>query len=648
MNTVDPKEAPATVYVENIGGISETEVDISPGVTVLSGRNATNRTSFLQAIMGVMGSDEVSLKADADEGFVELSFGSDSYRRKLKKRNGAVTIEGDPYLDDSTLADLFAFLLESNEARRAVAQQEDLRDLIMRPVDTEEIQREIDRLERKKKDIDEELDELDSLKDNIPSLTERKTRLESDIEEKREKLAEKEEEIESIDADVDETRQEKQELDTQLEELRDLRAELEQTRNEIDLQEESIESLRNEKSTLSAEREDLSETSMGNHEHLEQDINDLRNKKQALESKMSNLQDIIQFNEEMLDGEAGAVADELATSNTDGAVTNQLVDEQPVACWTCGSKVDSERITETVDQLRTVRREYLSEVQEVEDELDELQSQQRQRNQQQQRRRKLDRKLEDIDDELERRQSTVSDLREQRDQLNEKVEAVEQEVEELESENFSDILDLHKEANQLEFDLGQLESELDDVTDRLTELEERVAEEDNLRDKRDELQEELETQRTRIDRIEHQAVEEFNDHMDQVLDMLEYENLARVWIERVQTTARKGRRKVEKTAFELHVVRTTSSGATYEDTLDHLSESEREVTGLIFGLAGYLVHDLHETSPFMLLDSLEAIDSKRLADLILYFGDYADYLVVALLPEDAQALSEADVTITEK
>jgi len=68
------------------------------------------------------------------------------------------------------------------------------------------------------------------------------------------------------------------------------------------------------------------------------------------------------------------------------------------------------------------------------------------------------------------------------------------------------------------------------------------------------------------------------------------------------------------------------------------------VTGLVFALAGYLVHDLHETVPFLLLDSLKAIDSERLADLVLYFGEYVDYPVVALLPEDAQGLSETAAT----
>jgi hypothetical protein len=41
----------------------------------------------------------------------------------------------------------------------------------------------------------------------------------------------------------------------------------------------------------------------------------------------------------------------------------------------------------------------------------------------------------------------------------------------------------------------------------------------------------------------------------------------------------------------------------------------------------------------MLLDSLEAIDYERLADLIQYFADYAPFLLVALLPEDSEALA---------
>ena len=71
------------------------------------------------------------------------------------------------------------------------------------------------------------------------------------------------------------------------------------------------------------------------------------------------------------------------------------------------------------------------------------------------------------------------------------------------------------------------------------------------------------------------------------------------------------------------------------------------MTGLVFALAGYLVHEVYETVPFMLLDSLEAIDSERIADLVEYVTDYAEFLVVALLPEDAQALDDAYARVTE-
>ena len=170
---------------------------------------------------------------------------------------------------------------------------------------------------------------------------------------------------------------------------------------------------------------------------------------------------------------------------------------------------------------------------------------------------------------------------------------------------------------------------------------------DRLRDERQTVTEELTDLRTRIDQIEAEAVEEFNEHMDSVLDILDYANLERVWIERVERRIREGRRKVDRTVFELHVVRATASGATYEDTVDHLSESEREVTGLVFALAGYLVHDLHETVPFVLLDSLEAIDSERIAALVDYIREYARFLVVALLPEDAQALDDEYARVSE-
>jgi len=49
----------------------------------------------------------------------------------------------------------------------------------------------------------------------------------------------------------------------------------------------------------------------------------------------------------------------------------------------------------------------------------------------------------------------------------------------------------------------------------------------------------------------------------------------------------------------------------------------------------------------MLIDSIEAIDAPRLATLVDYFQGYTEYLVVALLEEDARALDDECDRITE-
>jgi DNA repair exonuclease SbcCD ATPase subunit len=640
----------AHFHVENVGGIGETSVDIPPGVTVLTGKNATNRTSFLQSIMAAMGSDQATLKGDADTGSVELSIGGESYERRLKRTGGTVQFEGESYLDDPTVADVFAFLLETNEARRSVARGDDLREIIMRPVDIDEIKRDIRKLEKEKGNINDELAKIESKKRDLPDLEQERGEIQDKITEKREELADKEEEIDSNSRDIEESRKEQEALEDKLDELRSTRSDLESVRRQIETQEESVSSLKQERQELESELAELPETPMGDHQQLDDEISRLRDQRQSLNTEISDLQSLIQYNEERLEeGDYGVVQslDDEQEATAD-AVTDQLLadDEESVVCWTCGSTVDREQIEETVARLQDLRQEKVETLNELKSELDDLKSRQREAKQQQQRREDAQQQIDDVETELERREEQIDSLKEQRESLTEEVEALEDDVDDLESEDFDDILSLHKEANQLEFEIDSLESDLDDVTDEIEEIEGMLERADDLRAERDELVDQLTDKRTKIDQIEAGAVEEFNEHMDAILDIMEYENLERIWIERVERTVREGRQKVDKTAFELHIVRTTDNGAAYEDTIEHLSESEREVTGLIFALAGYLVHDLHETVPFMLLDSLEAIDSNRIAELVEYFADYAQYLVVALLPEDAQALDDEFHRIT--
>jgi chromosome segregation ATPase len=639
------------IHAKNIGGIDQTEIDASPSVIVLTGRNATNRTSLLQAVMAALGSDAVSLKGDADHGEVTLTIGDATYTRTLDRQNGTVTTSGEPYLDDATVADLFAFLLESNEARRAVAQSENLRDLIMRPIDTDAIRAEIDQLEDERRQLDDQLDELETLTQDLPELEAERERLDSQIEDKRDELEAKETELDAADRDVEETREEKAELEDTLAELRETRSELEDTRYDIDTQEESLAALRDERTDLEREREDLPDAPAGERADLDSQIEQRRAREDDLEAELAELQSIIQFNEDMLDGDdigrLDALADEPETTVAEGSVTDQLLADETVRCWTCGTEVEAEQVEATLDRLRTLREDTLGDVNDVREQLNDLQTERSTLENQQHERERIERRLSGIDDELDQRKSTLDRLKNERESLTDEIEDLETAVDQRENDEYTELLDLHKEANQLEFELGRLENDREDVDEEIAGIEERLEERDRLEDKRTDIQSELEDLRTRIERIEAEAIEEFNQHMETVLDLLDYENIERIWLERTEQTVREGRQNVDKSIFELHVVRTTRSGTAYEDTIEHLSESEREVTGLVFALAGYLVHDLYETIPVMLLDSLEALDSDRIAALIEYFEAYPEYLVVALLPEDAAALDGDYQRVTE-
>ncbi|PSP81212.1 chromosome segregation protein SMC [Halobacteriales archaeon QS_4_69_225] len=633
---------------ENIGGIDETNVTFEQGVSVLSGRNATNRTSLLQAIMAGLGSPDVSLKGDADEGQITLKIGDEEYTRTLERQGGSVRLSGDPYLENAELADLFAFLLESNEARRTVAQDEDLREIIMRPVDADAIKAEIRQLTTERDNVDEQIESLQAQNQRLPKLQKRKQTLESDIEKKEIELDKKREELDSLSTDAKEARSGQTELDRKMQTLQEKRSDLDTSEFRIDSEEESLESLEAEREELDSRYEKLHDEDLNDLSHIESEITRLRESKQQLESELNKLQNVIQFNEEMLEGTNTDIAAALRDGNTNGSVTDQLVDDSSeVVCWTCGTEVDVDEIETTLERLRNLRRSKYAERSDVEDELSTLKSKKSDVESTKQKRADVKEQLAEVEAEIEQRETRLEELETEREDIESEIDDIRTEIEELEAEDRSEVLEVHREVNELELQIDRLNGDLEDVEAELDDIESQDEEIDSLEERREQINDQLDELRNRIDRIEQKAVDEFNDHMDTVLELLDYDNLDRIWVERVETETRQGRHRVTTSEFRLHIVRSTEDGVAYEDRLKHLSESEREVTGLIFALAGYLAHHVYEDVPFIILDSLEAIDSERIATLVDYVSEYADHLVVALLAEDAAALDDDYQRISE-
>ncbi|MCL9818179.1 chromosome segregation protein SMC [Natronocalculus amylovorans] len=588
--------------------------------------------------MGALGSDRVSLKADSEEGSVELALDGETYTRTLERRNDVVVRSGEPYLDDSTVADLFAFLLESNEARQAVARGDDLRELIMRPIDTEQIRTEIERVRSDRKRIDNEIERIKSLKSKLPTLESRRgdlreqiAEVEAELETKRNALDESENKN-SDDSDQSQKREQK------LSELQSAQSQLENTRFQIETETESIETLQAEIESLHEELESLPDTIDIDPAAIDAELDQLREKQSSLNANTTQLQSIIQFNEEMLNGTNAEIAAALREDESQSVTDQLLADTDSVICWTCGSEVETTQIESTIDSLRNLRKQKLSERSKIKSKISDLKTKRQDAQKKSQRKSSVSRQIDRAEREIEERKERLQSLKDRRTELATQAETLEDEIETLAAAEENETLDQHKAVTKLEL-------QLDRLTDNLTALEREIEETETeidglsqLEDDREDATERLAELRTKIESIERQSVDAFNTHMESVLDILGYENIERIWIERTEKTVREGRRKVDRSVFTLHIVRQNENGAAYEDTIDHLSESEREVTGLVFALAGYLVHDVHETVPIMILDSLEAIDSNRIAQLIEYFEAYADTIVVALLPEDAEAL----------
>ncbi len=631
-------ERAVRIQARNIGGIDEAEVTLPPGVSVLTGRNATNRTSFLQAITAGLGSERASLKGNADEGSVTLEIGEETYTRTLHRRGGSVAFEGESYLDDPELADRFAFLLENNQARRAVARGDDLREIIMEPIDTDRIDAEIEACKDERDEVTAEIERLEEIERSLPELESRRAEKRSELEATREELAELEAELEELDAGVEESRSRKQELEEAFDRVREARSTLEDLEFDLETERTTLSELRNEREELT---ETLSEADAPENDPdwLAGRIEELRQRKRTLDERSNELGSVIGFNEDMLEGDGVDLETPIDAAEASDP-TDALMADSETVCWTCGSEVVKSQIRATIDRLREVRADLLDERKEIRTTIDELTDE---RSSVQRRQREIDRaerRLEEVGAEIETTQDRIETLETSIEEQRDRIEKLEAETETVEVEGHDEVLDLHRRMNGKELRIERLESDLADVEDEIAEREAAIGKRDELEERREKLAERLTDLRTRVDRIEEEAVEAFNEHMATVLDVLEYENLDRIWIERRETTVREGRRKVERTRFDLHIVRTDPDGNAYEDTVDHLSESEREVTGLVFALAGYLVHDVHEVVPFIVLDSLEAIDSDRIARVVDYFREHAEYLVAALLPEDAAALSE--------
>lgn len=639
-----------TIVVENLGGIRYGEFTLPRGTATLVGRNATNRSSACKAIAAALGGETsaATLKTDADEGSVTLSLGGQTYTRNYTKTGQSVQKSGEPYVDDADLIDTFVALFVDCPARRAVERGEDLREVMMKPVDTAEIQARIAELKRERADLDDVIDEAEQAKTNLPSLEADRTQLQTELESVEEEI----EALESDVADIESTEESEDETAELRTELESLRSELSAAERRLDETEQQLEFRTDERSDLLEERESVESEleaadDSGNLQtkirELEAEITQLSEQRTQLDQAVEDLQSVIQANETFLEGDT-----ETTSFLSGDSVTDALDPEsQTVDCWTCGTEVERGDIHTRLETLREIAAQHRTETTELDAEISQLEREKASYEDEVRQYEELNERLGELDNRIEQHAAKIQELETKReevsaeiDQLEDAIATAETELEAAEAQSeqgATEFVETHKELTDLERKRGRLENKIADTNRRIEEIESLDEQRAQAQEQRTRLTAELEELRGRIERLETELVDTLNSIMEDLIQRLAYNNIARVWLER-QT----GDGQTES-AFELHIVREAADGAVYEDTIDTLSESEREVVGLVVSLAGYLVHDVDETVPFLILDSVEMIDGKRLAALLEYINaeTEVEFLSVALLPKDAASVEEA-------
>jgi DNA repair ATPase RecN len=643
----------ATLHVDNLGGIEELEFEFTPGISLLAGENATNRTSLLRSLAAALGGNDsaASLKTDAADGSVELTIGDAQYTRTYAETATEYTLGGEPYCDQPELVDTFVALFADNPARHAVAQGEELRELLMRPVDTDAIRREIRRKQDQKSDLESDIERIERRERELPALEEDRQRLLGELEELEVEI----EEVQARANDLEPAEEESQEVAELRETLEDRRGDLRDLEDELDTIERKIDFRKQEQSELRSEREEIEEelgefTDVdqldGEIDRLSTEINRLESQRRNLQTAIEDLQTVVEVNETISQGNLdvpGLEASDDLTAALDPS-------SQQVECWTCGTEVERDRITERIETLRGLIQDQREEVTAIDQRLEELRDERSDYQSKRDTYADLQARREEIADRFEMHEEQLVTLEADRDDLQKDIADLEADIADVEAElsqleteeedEPSEFVETHQRLTELERERGRVESKLEQITDEIEEIESLREERERKEQELSALSDDLEQLRGQIDRLETQLVETVNEMLEDLVEKLEYRNIARVWVER-KTSADHG----EESMFDLHIVREGEDGAVYEDTVDTLSESEREIIGLVVALAGYLVHDIDEKIPFLLIDSVEMIDAQRLADLLRYITDRSDveFLVTALLLKDAAAVEETEV-----
>jgi DNA repair exonuclease SbcCD ATPase subunit len=565
-----------TIDIERIAGILHGSATIQPGLNAVQAANWQGKSSFVEAVKTALGTS-TELTEGADSGHVDLQTPAGDTTVRLVRNGSTVSREGTPYLDDEydvIRAELFACLDEHNEIRRAVRRGDNLEEVLLEPLDFQNIDEQIAELKRERERVESELSQATEASKRLPSVQEKVTRLNREIEE----LREQREAIEPGEEGEDSTQQQ----------LNQARSDKRQAETRVDQLEQSIERTRNR---LSEHRTELDELDVPDHENVDEQLERVRAELDDVKRDAEILQSLYSATEMVLDESRLDLITDVQRDIAGDTVT----------CWTCGNDTTREGIESQLDALGNQLTEHRAAAEQHRDRAEELEARREQQKQIQHREEELKADILELEEQLADRQQSLADTQERLDAASTRADELAETVDETMSER-----------SDIESEIKYREAELDDATAELDELDARADKIDRLETELESMRTEIEDLRSRKDRVKREARTAFDQAIDDIVSRFE------TGFESARLTA----------DFDIVVARDGR-----EASLTALSEGELELIGFVAALAGWQAFDVGESVPLIVVDSVGGLDDENLHTLVEYLRDRTEYLVFTAYPE---------------
>jgi len=580
------------IEISNIAGIRDGKPTVKPGINAVQASNWQGKTSLVTAIRTVLGGSVTSatLTDGADEGYVRQETSEQVYERHIKRAGETVTTDGQPYLTDSrdrAAAELFAFLDERNRIRTAVRNGEDLTPHLTEPLEREDIEGQIRRLQSERERVDSDLATARQAAEKLPAKSETLSTLESELDELNA-------ESEDLQGGTDSSGEQKQVR----ERLKEARREREQANQRVNRLEGKIESL---EAQISDKERELADLTVSSDPDLAGTLTEKQTALRGLDQEIETLESLYNATKNVLDqGHLDVVAD-----------VDRRIDSDYLTCWVCGTETTRDDIEAQMDGLSEAISDRRDKRTELQSTVSELQERKRELTQQRRRKQSLEDGLSELRTNLADSREELTQAEEELDERTDRVETLEDKVQETDTRRKS-----------LDQEIARTETKLERYREELEQLETQAQRREELQERRDSLSGQIEDLRSRREQVIRTARTAFTDALEDVVDTFNpsFEHA------RLKQHVDPDSGRTEQ--LELLIARDGR-----EISVDALSEGEVELIGLIAALAGHEAFDVGEEVPCILLDDLGGLASEHIHRLVTYLEPRTEYLVTTAYPE---------------